>query len=202
MPLEIKVSSPCFCFFTQRRTLYNSQWSEGTAMRSFWEHLEEQNHSTSAKWCWPDWLWGTQERGGDMLDWAMREPFLKASSKGKRRPSSSNSSPITLRWEPLNQVPPETNWKLVEHNIDDNKLQNASRGAWGQLIACVAQTELRVARILHFQLTGMQRERIWIKENKECIPLRGMVCSLSWRPTKTRKRQRKAVGKVGGSRPL
>lgn len=161
MPLEIKVISPCFCFFTQRRTLYNSQWSEGNAMRSVWEPFEEQNHSTNAKWRWPDCDYGALRRGeGVMLDWAMREQFLKASSKGKRRPSSSNSSPITLRWEPLNQVPPETNWKLVEHNIDDNRLQNASRGAWGQLVACVVQTEPPVARILHFQLTWTQRERI------------------------------------------
>lgn len=43
--------------------------------------------------------------------------------------SSSNSSPITQSWEPLNQVPPETKWKLVEHKRDDSHTLECESGS-------------------------------------------------------------------------
>lgn len=202
MPLEIKVLSPCFCFFTQRLTLYNSQWSKSNAKRLVWDHFEEQNYSTNAKSC-PDCAYGALRRGvGVMLVWAMREQFLKTSSKGKCRSSSPNSSPITLRWEPLNQVPPETNWKLVEHNIDDSQTPKCESGSMRTADDMCGTNRTPHCKESPLPINMDAEGKNMYKGEWESIPLRSMECSLSWRPMKTRKKQRKAIGKMGGSRPL
>ena len=58
------------------------------------------------------------DEGGVLAD-MYRDTVAQHENQELSRP---NSSPITQRLEPLNQVSSETNWKFVEHKTDDSQI--------------------------------------------------------------------------------
>lgn len=139
LPLEIKVIFPCLCFFTHRFTLHHSRYNEDNEMRSIWDYFEKQQTLYNYKVVLSDC--GALRGRGRVHAVPWESSSSKCPLNENLESSSFSSSPITQRLEPLNPVPPETNWKLVEHKIDDSQTLGVSQWAWGGLMACVAQTE-------------------------------------------------------------
>ena len=93
-------------------------------VRQAWDHAEEQKAFYKVMLSILQ-LGSTRVMGSS--GWSV--PWDSGSAKyhlnENRELSSSSSSPITWRLEPLNQVLSETNWKFVEHKIDDRQIQES-----------------------------------------------------------------------------
>lgn len=88
-------------------------------MRSIWDYFEKQQTFYIYKVVLSDC---GALRGRGRVHAVPRESSSSKCPLNENLESSSfSSSSITQRLEPLNPGPPETNWKLVEHKIDDSQ---------------------------------------------------------------------------------
>ena len=90
-------------------------------LRQAWEHFEEQK--TFYKVALSKLQLGSARWGGSS-GWSVLwdSGSAKYHLNENQELSRPNSSPITQRLEPHNQVSSETNWKFVEHKTDDSQI--------------------------------------------------------------------------------